>query len=93
MKTREIIEAYKAEIIKAQEYLSELRKVKLYKGANSLKYTISHNFRLIHMGKHKVLDKRKFLKVVKKAAKEMGAVFEQRGNKVSVSVSVSVEEK
>ena len=91
MKTREIIEAYKAEIIKAQEYLSELRKVKLYKGANSLKYTISHNLRTIHMGKHKVLDKRKFLKVVKKAAKEMGAVFEQRGNKVSVSVSV--EEK
>lgn len=86
MKTREIVEAYKADIIEAQDYLYKLRKANPDKDMSSFKYTIRDTIMTVYMGKHKVLDKRKFLKVVKKAAKETGAVFKRSGKKIRVSV-------
>lgn len=49
-------------------------------------YTIRDTIKTVYMGKYKFLDKRKFLKVVKKAAKETGAVFKRSGKKIRVSV-------
>lgn len=83
---REIVDGYKAEINDAVDYLYKLRKANHDKEESSFSYTIRDTYRTSYMGKHKVLDKRKFLKIIKIAAKETGAVVKKSGKKIRVIV-------
>ena len=83
---REEVELFKSEIIEAQDYIHKLVKANPDKDASSFKYTIRDTARTAYMGKYKVLDKRKFIKMVKIAAKETGAVVKKSGKKIRVIV-------
>ena len=80
---REIVDGYKAEINDASNYLYKLRKANPGKDESSFSYTIRDTYKTSYMGKHKILDKRKFLKI---AAKETGAVVKKSGKKIRVIV-------
>lgn len=83
---REFVDGFKAEINDAVDYLYKLRKANPDKDESSFSYTIRDIYETLYMGKHKVLDKRKFLKIIKLAAKETGAVVKKSGKKIRVIV-------
>lgn len=83
---REEVELFKCEIIEAQNYVHKLAKANPDKDASSFKYTIRDTARTVYLGKHKILDKRKFIKLVKLAAKETGAVVKIKGKRIRVIV-------
>lgn len=83
---REIVDGYKEEINDAVDYLYKLRKANPDKDESSFSYTIRDTYKTSYMGKHKILDKRKFLKIIKLAAKETGAVVKKSGKKIRVIV-------
>lgn len=83
---REEVELFKCEIIEAQDYIHKLVKANPDKYASSFKYTIRDTARTVYMGKHKVIDKRKFIKLIKLAAKETGAVVKISGKRIRVIV-------
>lgn len=84
--TREAIEGFKADITAAQDYVHKLAKANPDKDASSFKYTIRDTASTVYLGKHKVLDKRKFVKLIKLAAKETGAVVKISGKRIRVIV-------
>lgn len=69
-----------------QDYIHKLVKANPDKDASSFKYTIRDTARTVYMGKYKVLDKRKFIKIIKLAAKETGAVVKISGKRIRVIV-------
>lgn len=83
---REEVELFKCEIIEAQDYIHKLVKTNPDKDASSFNYTIRDTARTVYKGKYKVLDKRKFIKLIKLAAKETGAVVKISGKRVRVIV-------
>lgn len=83
---REEVELFKCEIIEAQDYVHKLAKANPDKDASSFTYTIRDTARTVYLGKYKVLDRRKFIKLVKLAAKETGAVVKISGKRVRVIV-------
>ena len=83
---REEVELFKSEIIEAQDYIHKLVKANPEKDASSFKYTIRDTARTVYMGKYKVLDKRKFIKLIKLAAKETGAVVKISGKRVRIII-------
>ena len=83
---REIVDGYKAEINDAVDYLYKLRKANPAKDESSFSYTIRDTYESTYIGNRKFMDKRKFLKIVKIAAKETGAVFKKSGKKLRVIV-------
>lgn len=83
---REEVELFKSEIIAAQDYVHKLAKANPDKDASSFKYTIRDTARTVYLGKYKILDKRKFIKIVKLAAKETGAIVKIKGKRIRVIV-------
>ena len=83
---REIVDGFKAEINDAVDYLYKLRKANPDKDESSFRYTIRDTYESTYVGNRKFMDKRKFLKIIKLAAKETGAVVKKSGKKIRVIV-------
>lgn len=86
MNKREIVDGFRAVINDAVDYLYKLRKANPDKDESRFSYTIRDTYETLYIGKHKILDKRKFLKIIKIAAKETGAVVKKSGKKIRVIV-------
>lgn len=83
---REIVDGFKAEINDAVEYLRKLRKANPDKDERSFSYTIRDTYESTYIGNRKFMDKRKFLKIIKIAAEETGAIVKKSGKKIRVIV-------
>lgn len=83
---REIVDAFKEEIKEAEAILCKLRKANPDKDESSFSYTIRDTYESTYIGNRKFMDKRKFLKIIKIAAKETGAVVKKSGKKIRVIV-------
>lgn len=84
--TREIVESYKEEINEAADYLYKLKKANPDKDESSFSYIIRETYESSYIGNRKLMDKRKFLKIIKLAAKETGAVVKISGKRIRVIV-------
>lgn len=84
--TLELVEDVKAYIVRAREYIYKLAKANPDKDASSFVYIIRETACTVYVKKHKVVDKRKIIKVFKRAAKETGAVVKISGKRIRVIV-------